>query len=70
MMEWGNPFFSFQTKHAEAKKPAKKRGDKQMAYLLATVEILVKKGLKEAMKGKKCKRNRAYDFSSSDFDSK
>jgi hypothetical protein len=41
-----------------------------MAYLMATVESLVKKGLKKAMKGKKCKRNHAYDSSSSDFDSK
>jgi hypothetical protein len=40
-----------------------------MAYLTATVESLVKKGLKKAMKGKKHKRNRAYDSSSSDFDS-
>jgi hypothetical protein len=55
---------------ADAKKPAKKGGNKQMAYLLATVETLVKKGLKKAMKGKGCKRNRAYDSSSSDFDSK
>ncbi len=39
-----------------------------MAYLTAAVESLVKKGLKKAMKGKKCKRNRAYD-SSSDSDS-
>jgi hypothetical protein len=61
---------SFQTKPAEAKKPATKGGDKQMAYLLATIETLVKKGLKKAMKGKKCKRNCAYDSSSSDSDSK
>ncbi len=40
-----------------AKKPAKKGGDQQMAYLTATVESLVKKGLKTAMKGKKHKRN-------------
>jgi hypothetical protein len=59
----------FQTKPADAKKPAKKGGDKQMAYLSATIETLVKKGLKKAMKGKKCKRNRAYDSSSSDSDS-
>jgi hypothetical protein len=62
----GNPISPFQTKPAEAKKPAKKGGDKQMAYLLATVETLVKKGLKKAMKGKKRKHNRAYDSSSSD----
>ncbi len=35
-----------------------------MAYLTATVESLVKKGLKKAMKGKKRKRNHAYDSSS------
>jgi hypothetical protein len=66
----GNPISLFQTKPAEAKKPAKKGGDKQMAYLSATVETLVKKGLKKAMKGKKCKHNRAYDSSGSDSDSK
>ncbi len=60
----------FQTKPTEAKKPAKKGGDKQMAYLSATVETLVKKGLKKAMKGKKRNRNRAYDSSSSDSNSK
>jgi hypothetical protein len=65
----GNPVSSFQGKPANAKKPTKKGGDQQMAYLTATVESLVKKGLKKAMKGKKRKRNRAYD-SSSDSDSK
>jgi hypothetical protein len=60
----------FQGKPADAKKPAKKGGDKQMAYLTAIIESLVKKGLKKAMKGKKCKRNHAYDSSSSDSDSK
>jgi hypothetical protein len=55
-----------QGKPADAKKPAKKGGDKQMAYLTAIVESLVKKGLKKAMKGKNCKRNRAYESSSSD----
>ncbi len=53
-----------------SKKPAKKGGNKQMAYLLATIETLVKKGLKKAMMGKKHKRNHAYDSSSSDYDSK
>jgi hypothetical protein len=66
----GNPISLFQTKPTDAKKPTKKRGDKQLAYLLATVETLVKKGLKKAMKGKKRKRNHAYDSSSSDYDSK
>jgi hypothetical protein len=60
----GNPVSSFQGKPANAEKPAKKGGDQQMAYLTATVESLVKKGLKKAMKGKKRKRNRAYDSSS------
>ncbi len=64
----GNPISSFQGKPANAKKPAKKGGSQQMAYLSATVESLVKKGLKKVMKGKKCKRSRAYD-SSSDFNS-
>ena len=40
-----------------------------MAYLMATVESLVKKGLKKAMKGNKRKCNCAYDSSSSDSDS-
>ncbi len=65
----GNPVSSFQGKPANAKKPAKKGGNQQMAYLMATVESLVKKGLKKAMKGKKRKCNHAYD-SSSDSDSK
>jgi hypothetical protein len=56
----------FQGKPTDAKKPAKKGGDKQMAYLTATIESLVKKGLKKVMKGKKRKRNCAYDSSSSD----
>jgi hypothetical protein len=64
----GNPISLFQTKPAKAKKPAKKGGDKQMAYLLATVETLVKKGLEKAMKGKKRKHNHAYDSSSRDSD--
>jgi hypothetical protein len=66
----GNPVSLFQTKPAEAKKLAKKGGNKQMAYLLATIETLVKKGLKKAMKGKKRTRNHAYDSSSSGSDSK
>jgi hypothetical protein len=65
----GNPIPSFQTKPTDAKKPIKKWGARQMAYLLATIETLVKKGLKKAMKGKKHKRNHAYDSSSSDSDS-
>ena len=46
-----------------------KGGNKQIAYLMATVESLVKKGLKKAMKGKKRKRSRTYDSSSSDSNS-
>jgi hypothetical protein len=33
----GNPVSSFQTKPAEEKKPTKKRGNKQMVYILATI---------------------------------
>jgi hypothetical protein len=65
----GNLVSSFQGKPTDPKKPAKKGGDKQMAYLTATVESLVKKGLKKAMKGKKRKCNHAYDSSISDSDS-
>jgi hypothetical protein len=57
----GNTVSLFQTKPTNAKKPAKKEGDQQMAYLMATVESLVKKGLKKAMKGKKRKRNHTYE---------
>ncbi len=64
----GNLVSFFQGKPANAKKPAKKGGNQQMVYLTAAVESLVKKGLEIAMKGKKRKRNRAYD-SSSDSDS-
>ncbi len=38
-----------------------------MAYLTAAVKSLVKKGLKEAMKSKKCKRC-SYDLSSNNSD--
>jgi hypothetical protein len=41
-----------------------------MAYLTATVESLMGKGPKKAMKSKKRKCNRAYDLpSNSNFDS-
>jgi hypothetical protein len=59
----GNPVSSFQGKPVNAKKPAKKGGDQQMAYLTAAVESLVKKGLQKAMKGKKRKGSHAYDSS-------
>jgi hypothetical protein len=65
----GNLVSLFQTKPAEAKKPAKKGGNKQMASLLATIETLVKKELTKVMKGKKRKCNCAYDSSSSDSNS-
>ena len=52
-------------KSGDAKQPSKKGGDKQMAYLMATIESLMKKGLKNAMKSKKRKHNRAYDSPSS-----
>jgi hypothetical protein len=41
----GNPISLFQGKPTNARKPTKKGGDKQMAYLTATIESLVKKGL-------------------------
>jgi hypothetical protein len=47
-------------------KPSSKFGcDKQMAYLMVTVESVMKKGLKKAIKSKKHKRNRAYNSPSS-----
>jgi hypothetical protein len=42
----GNPISLFQGKPANAKKPAKKGGGQQMAYLMATVGSQIKKGLK------------------------
>jgi hypothetical protein len=52
----------------EAKKPFKKGGDKQIAYLATAVNSLVKKEPKKAAKSKKHKR-RSYDTPSSDSDS-
>jgi hypothetical protein len=67
----GNPMAVAAHKPGDAKPSSKKGGDKQMAYLTAAVEFVMKKGLKKAMKSKKRKRNRAYDSpSSSDSDSK
>jgi hypothetical protein len=54
-------------KPSDAKKPFKKEGNKQMAYLTAAVKSLVKKRLKKAIKSKNCKRC-SYDLSSSSFD--
>jgi hypothetical protein len=54
----------------DSKPSSKKGGNKQMAYLMAAVESVMKKGLKKMMKSKKRKRNHAYDSpSSSDSDS-
>ncbi len=64
-----NPVAAAAGKPSEAKKPFKKGGNKQMAYLRANIESLVKKGLKKAAKSKKCKRH-SYDLSSSDSNSK
>ncbi len=44
---------------------AKKGGDKQIAYLMATIESIIRKGLKKTMKSKKRKRNCTYDSSCS-----
>jgi hypothetical protein len=48
-------------KPGDAKQPSKKGGNMQMAYLTTTVESMMKKGLKKAMKSKICKRNCAFD---------
>jgi hypothetical protein len=61
----GNPMTTDACKPGDAKQPSKKGGNKQMAYLMATVESLMKKGLKKAMKSKKRKHNLAYDSPSS-----
>jgi hypothetical protein len=66
-----NPVATAARKPSDAKPSSKKGGNKQMAYLTAAVESVMKKGLKKAMKSKKRKRNRAYDLpGSSDSDSK
>ncbi len=61
----GYPVAMAMLKPTDGNKPFKKGGNKQMAYLTATVESLIKKGLKKAMKSKKHKRNHDYDSSSS-----
>jgi hypothetical protein len=63
-----NPVAAAAGRPFQVKKPFKKRGNKQMAYLTATIEYLVKKGLKKAAKSKKRKRC-SYDTSSSDSNS-
>ncbi len=67
----GNSMATAAHKPSDAKKPFKKEGDKQMAHLTTTVESLMKKGLKKAMKSKKRKHNLAYaspSISDSDFE--
>ncbi len=67
----GNPMAVAGCKPSDAKPSSKKGVDKQMAYLTAAIESVMKKRLKKAMKFKKRKHNRAYDSpSSSDSDSK
>jgi hypothetical protein len=61
----GNPVTAAACKPGDAKQPSTRGGGKQMAYLTATVESMMKEGLKKAMKSKKRKRNRAYDSPSS-----
>ncbi len=51
----------------KSKKPFKKGGNKQLGYLTAADESLVKKGLRNAVQAKKCIH--CYDSSSSDSDS-
>ncbi len=66
----GNPVAAAGRKPGSAKPSSKFGGDKQMAYLTAAVESVMKKGLKKAIKSKKHKHNCAYNSpSSSDFDS-
>ncbi len=52
----------------KVKKPFKKGSDMQLAYLMAAVKSLVKRGLKNAAKPKK--RKCCFDLSSSDSNSK
>jgi hypothetical protein len=61
----GNPVATAAREPGDAKPSFKKGGDKQMAYLTAAVESVMKKGLKKAMKSKKRKCNPAYDSSNS-----
>jgi hypothetical protein len=61
----GNLVAAAACKPGDMKQPSNKGDHKQMAYLMATVESLMKKGLKKVMKSKKCKCNRAYDLPSS-----
>jgi hypothetical protein len=66
----GNPVAAVGRKPSGAKPSSKLGGNKQMAYLTAAVESVMKKGLKKVMKSKKPKRNCTYNSpSSSDSDS-
>jgi hypothetical protein len=49
----GNPIAKATGKPLESKKPFKKGGNKQMAFLMASIKSLVKKGIKKAAKSKK-----------------
>ncbi len=65
-----NPVIVAACKPGDTKQPSEKGGNKQMAYLMATVESIMKKGLKKAMKSKKSKPNHTYDLpSNSNFNS-
>ncbi len=66
----GNPVAAVGCKTGGEKPSSKSGGDKQMAYLTAAIESVMKTGLKKAIKSKKHKRNRAFDSPrSSDSDS-
>jgi hypothetical protein len=66
----GNPAAADGRTPSGAKPSSKFKGNKQMAYLMAAVESVMKKGLKKAIKSKKRKHNCAYNSpSSSDSDS-
>ena len=61
----GNPVVAAAHKPGDAKPASKTGGDKQMAYLMAAAESVMKKRLKKAMKSKKRNCNRTYDSPSS-----
>jgi hypothetical protein len=66
----GNSVAAAGHKPGGVKPSSKFGGNKQMTYLTAAVESVMKKGLKKAIKSKKRKHNRAYNSpSSSDSDS-
>jgi hypothetical protein len=61
----GNLVSAFQGKPKNAKKPVKKGGNQQIAFLAVAVKSLVKKGLKKAMKSKEHKRHDSFSNSNS-----